>query len=251
MTAPETAAFAVRVSPQLVQRNRRWNRGIVIAASALGVGIFALLVWFAVLGRATVVTWVLLALTIGMVSAVLFTTRNRMRMLGLLAGGDGVLRIDDAGIHAPGLPPIAWTEIIFTWAVDDRQRAERTKRVPVFGWGTRAVLRAGGGTILGTIGVRDGEGLRQRTTDRGAARTITLYARQSDGLRRAAVSLLLDAVFDELDTEAVVAVLGRYAEATGLPFATFVRPADAIVWQMPLLDEELARPGDERGLTNR
>lgn len=251
MTSPELAPFTVRASPALVARNRRWNRGILITASAVGVGMIALLVWFAAIGRATVVTWVLLALVVAVVGAVLATTRNRMRMQRLLSSGDGVLRIDDAGIHAPGLPPIAWTEIIFTWAVDDRQRAERTKRVPVFGWGTRAVLRAGGGTILGTIGVRDGDSLRRRCTDRGAARTITLYARQSDGLRRAAVSLLLDAVFDELDTEAVVAVLGRYAEATGLPFATFVRPADAIVWQMPLLDEELARPGDERGLTNR
>ncbi|WP_336632296.1 MULTISPECIES: hypothetical protein [unclassified Microbacterium] len=240
MTAPRLPDFEVRVDAAKVASARRWNRGLVGGAVVMVLLAAAAATWLASAGRGSWFTVALVALLGALCVGVVVAARARTRMLRLLTGGGGVLRADDRGIRLPGLTGIGWDDLVFVCVTDDRARTRQLGRVPVVGWAGRAAIRAGSGTILCELGVRDGEALRAATADAAAASRVTLYPRWPDGARRATVPLLLDAVYDELDTQAVVTMLFAQAETHGVPRALFAQVPPAIRWKGPYLDDVIA-----------
>lgn len=245
MTAPRLPDFEVRCDPARVATARRWNAGLVAGALVLLAAAVAGLVAMLATGFGSWVTVLLIGLLGVLCVVVLWTARSRTRMLGLLTHGDGVLHADDAGIRLPGLGEIGWDELVFVCVTNDRARTERMKRVPFYGWAGRAAIKAGNGTILCELAVRDGAALRARAIDAAAASRVTLYPKWPDGMRRGTVPLLLDAVYDELDTQAVVKVLFAQAAQRGIPHALFEQLAPAMMFKGPYLDDVIAgaRPG--------
>ncbi len=233
--------FEVRTDAARVARARRWNVGLVAAAVVLLVGALVGIVAMALTGFGSWLTSGLAAVFAMLCLAVMWTARSRVRMLRLLTTGDGVLRADHAGIHLPGLATIAWDDLVFICVTNDRARVARQSRVPVFGWAGRAAIRAGNGTVLCELAVRDGEALRAQARDAAGASRVTLYPRWPDGHRRGVVPLLLDAVFDELDTQAVVTMLFGVAKQRRLAHALFEELPAALRWKGPYLDDVIAR----------
>ncbi len=238
--APRLPDFTVRADDRLVSRARRWNAGLVTAAAVLLVSAVAGTVVMIATGFGSAVTYVLAALFAVLCFAVLWTSRSRTRMLRLLTGGDGVLRVDDQGVRLPGLGEIAWDELVFVCVTDHRERVQRQGRVPVFGWAGRAAVNAGNGTILCEIAVRDGESLRSQARDASAASRVTLYPRWPDGHRRGVVPLLLDAVYDAHNVQAVVTVLFEVAKQRGIAHSLFAQLPPAMRWKGPYLDDVIA-----------
>ncbi|MFK4728704.1 hypothetical protein ROT00_03365 [Agromyces mediolanus] len=224
----------------------RWNRGfITTGAVLLGVaaaGVVALLAtgfgsWF------TIGLVVVFGLAAG---GLLLTSVLRGRMLRLLlAPGAPVLVVTGTGISTGGLPEIPWSELAFIGVLNDRPRTARLRSVPIFGQAGGLALRAGNGTVLCELGVRDGEALRARTPDRGAASRIGLYGRWPDGARRGLVPLLMDAVLADDVAATAVQLLLAEASARGIPHALFEQALPFTAWKGPLLDP--AWPGAEQG----
>jgi len=242
MTDPRLPDFEVRADATRVTTAARWNTGLMIAAALLLLAAAGGIVAMAVTGFGSWFTFALMAVFALLCVFVLVTARSRTRMLRLLSGqgGDGVLRADHDGIRLPGLGEIAWEELVFVCVTNDRARAARGGRVPVFGWAGRAAIKAGNGTILCELAVRDGEALRRRALTADAASRVTLYPRWPDGLRRGTVPLLLDAVYDELDTQAVVTMLFAQAKQRGIAHALFEQLPAAMRWKGPYLDDVIA-----------
>lgn len=240
MTDAARQPLTISARGDRVSRARRWNIGLVACAVALFAIASAGLFVAVSTGFGSWFTYILLGLFALLCVVVVWTARSRTRMLRLLTTGDAVLRIDDAGVRLPGLGEIAWSELVFVCVTNDRARTERARRVPVYGWAGRAAINAGNGTILCELAVRDGESLRSRASGPAAASRVTLYPRWKDGMRRGTVPLLLDAVYDELDTQAVVRVLFTYAEAHGIPHALFEQLSPAMMWKGPYLDDIIA-----------
>lgn len=238
MSTPEPSAFAVSVDRARVRTARRWNRGLVTGAIVVLVAAVAGIAAMSVTGFGSWLTIGVACLLALLCVVVVLTARSRTRMLTLLTGGDGVLRVDADGIRVPGLPVVAWADLVFVCVTNDRARTERMKRVPVYGWTGRAAIKAGNGTILCDLGVHDGEALRAAAGP--AARAVSLYPRWPDGRRRATVPLLLDAVLDEAATQAVVRVLFDQAKGRGIPHALFEQIAPAIAWKGGYLDDVIA-----------
>ncbi|GEM_PF-1565848 len=247
MTTPRLPDFEVRVEATKVDTARRWNAALVIAALAVLLAVVAGIVAMAATGFGSWVTFVLAGLLATLCLAVLWTARSRTRMLRLLTAGDAVLRADDTGIRLPGLGEIQWDEVVFVCVTNHRARTERLRRVPFYGWAGRAAIRAGNGTILCELAVRDGVALRARAGDAGGADRVTLYPAWPDGLRRGTVPLLLDAVYDELDAQATVKVLFAQAAQRGIPHALFEQLPAAMMWKGRYLDEIIAGAGPARG----
>ncbi|KZE91408.1 hypothetical protein [Microbacterium sp. TNHR37B] len=239
-SAPRLPDFAVRADEGLVSRARRWNTGLVTGAVILLVGAVAGLVAMIATGFGSGFTYALAGLFVVLCLAVLWTSRSRTRMLRLLTGGDGVLRADEGGVHLPGLGEIAWDELVFICVTDHRERVRRQARIPVFGWAGRAAVNAGNGTILCELAVRDGESLRSRARDTAAASRVTLYPRWPDGHRRGVIPLLLDAVYDAHDVQAVVIVLFGVAKQRGIAHSLFAQLPPAMRWKGPYLDDVIA-----------
>jgi uncharacterized membrane protein YhdT len=227
MTDPRLPDFEVRADATRVTAAARWNTGLMIAAALLLLAAAGGIVAMAVTGFGSWFTFALMAVFALLCVFVLVTARSRTRMLRLLTGqgGDGEL---------------AWEELVFVCVTNDRARAARGGRVPVFGWAGRAAIKAGNGTILCELAVRDGEALRRRALTADAASRVTLYPRWPDGLRRGTVPLLLDAVYDELDTQAVVTMLFAQAKQRGIAHALFEQLPAAMRWKGPYLDDVIA-----------
>lgn len=238
--SPRLPDFEVRVDAARVATARRWNTGLVTVAVVLLFVAISGIVAMATTGFGSWFTYGLAGLFALLCLAVLVTSRSRTRMLRLLTAGDGVLSADDTGVRLPGLGEIRWDELVFVCVTNDRARTSRQSRIPVFGWAGRAAIKAGNGTILCELAVRDGEALRGRAQGAAAASRVTLYPRWPDGLRRGVVPLLLDAVFDELDTQAVVTVLFGVAKQRGIAHAMFEQLAPAMRWKGPYLDDVIA-----------
>ena len=232
--------FEVRADVARVTRARRWNVGLVSSAVGLGGLAVAGIVVMVLTGFGSWFTYALAGLFALMCGAVVWAARSRTRMLRLLTAGDGTLRADRAGIHLPGLASIAWDDLVFVCVTNDRARVARQGRIPVFGWAGRAAIRAGNGTILCELAVRDGEALRARARDASSASRVTLYPRWPDGHRRGVVPLLLDAVFNELDTQAVVTMLFGVAKQRAIAHALFEQLPPALRWKGPYLDDVIA-----------
>lgn len=240
MTDAARRPLTIAARAERVERARRWNIGLVVCAIVLfAIAVAGLAIAFAT-GFGSWFTYGLLGLFALLCVVVVWTARSRTRMLRLLTLGDAVLRIDDAGVRLPGLGEIAWSELVFVCITNDRARTERARRVPVYGWAGRAAIKAGNGTILCELAVRDGESLRSRASCHTTASRVTLYPRWKDGMRRGTVPLLLDAVYDELDTQAVVRVLFAYAQAHDIPHALFEQLPPAMMWKGPYLDDVIA-----------
>lgn len=238
--APRLPDFAVRADEGLVSRARRWNAGLVTGAVILLAGAVAGLVVMIATGFGSGFTYALAGLFVVLCLAVLWTSRSRVRMLRLMTGGDGVLRADERGVRLPGLGEIEWDELVFVCVTDHRERVRRQSRIPVFGWVGRAAVNAGNGTILCELAVRDGESLRSRAQDATAASRVTLYPRWPDGHRRGVVPLLLDAVYDAHDVQAVVTVLFGVAKQRGIAHSLFEQLPPALRWKGPYLDDVIA-----------
>jgi hypothetical protein len=216
---------------------RRWNTGFIVTG--------ALLAALAAAGIAVLIatgfgSWFTIALVavfgvaaIGMI----LTSVTRGRMLRLLAGSDAVAcRVTESGVTLANSPEIGWDELAFIGVLNDRPRTNRLRNVPVYGWAGRAALKAGNGTILCELGVRDGEALRRRFTDPAGAKRVSLYSRFADGARRGLIPLLLDSVLSEETTQAVVTTLFAEAAARGIPHALHENAFAFTKWKGPLLD---------------
>jgi len=247
VTTPRLPDFEVRGDATRIATARRWNAGIVAVALVLLLVVVLGGVGMAATGFGSWVTLVLAGVLGVLCLGVLWTARSRTRMLALLAGGDGVLRADDTGIRLPGLGEIRWDELVFVCVTNHRARTERLRRVPFYGWAGRAAIKAGNGTILCELAVLDGVALRARAMDAGAAGRVTLYPPWPDGRRRGTVPLLVDAVFDEWDTQAIVKVLFAAAAARGIPHALFEQLPPAMRWKGPYLDDVIAGARPARG----
>lgn len=216
---------------------RRWNTGFIVTGS--------LLLALAIVGIAALVatgfgSWFTVALVaVFGVAAVgmIVTSVTRGRMLRLLAGADAIAcRVTETGVTLANSPEIGWDELVFVGVLNDRPRTNRLRNVPIYGWAGRAALKAGNGTILCELAVRDGEGLRRRFTDPAGAKRVSLYSRHPDGTRRGLIPLLLDAVLSEETTQAVVTTLFAEAAARGIPHSLHENAFVYTKWKGPLLD---------------
>lgn len=228
-----------------VQTAGRWNSGFILAGVAL-LALCVLAVW--ALAASGVGSWFAFAL-VGVVAAasvgLVVSSVLRRRMLLLLVGrSTTACTITEHGITLAGAPEIAWGEIEFIAVLNDRPRTDRLRAIPLLGRLGELTLKAGNGTILCEIAVRDGESLRRRFDDRAAARRVTLYGRWPDGRRRGVLSLLLDAVLSETDTESTVRAVLAAASAHGILGAVHASTLANLRWKAPRLDPDWPRPAE-------
>ena len=184
------ARFDVPLDVAKVQTAGRWNSGFIVVGVLLTALCIAGLGAMIATGFGSWFTITLVAVfgvaSIGLV----VTSVLRRRMLLLLVGrSTSACTITDDGITLAGAPEIPWTDVVFVAVLNDRPRTNRLRSVPVYGWFGRLALKAGNGTILCEIAVRDGEALQRRFDDPAAARRVTLFGRWPDGTRRGVLPL--------------------------------------------------------------
>lgn len=216
---------------------RRWNRGFIVTGALLALLTAAGITALVATGFGSWFTIVLVAVFGVAALGMVWTSVTRARMLRLLAGQGAVAcRVTDTGVTLANSPEITWDELVFIGVLNDRPRTNRLKAVPVYGWVGRLALKAGNGTILCELAVRDGEAVRARFGDAAAARRVSLYGRFADGTRRGLIPLLLDAVLSEETTQAVVSTLFAEASARGIPHALHEQAFGFTKWKGPQLD---------------
>jgi hypothetical protein len=216
---------------------RRWNAGFIVTGAVLATVAAAGIVALVVTGFGSWFTIVLVAVFGVAALGMVWTSVTRARMLRLLNGQGGVAcRVTETGVTLATSPEIMWDELVFVGVLNDRPRTNRLKSVPVYGWIGRLALKAGNGTILCELAVRDGEALRARFNDGAAAKRVSLYGRYADGTRRGLIPLLLDAVLSEETTQAVVSTLFAEASARGIPHALHENAFGFTKWKGPQLD---------------
>ncbi|MGI9821848.1 hypothetical protein [Agromyces sp. Marseille-Q5079] len=236
---PDQAGFQALVDPVKANSARSWNTGFIttgallVAAAAVGIAVMLATgfgSWFTI---TLVVVFGLLSISL------IVTSVLRGRILRLLAGDGAVAcSVSESGVALANSPFIPWSDVVFIGVLNDRARTARLRSVPVFGWFGSLALKAGNGTILCEIAVRDGEALRAGFPDRGAAKRVSLYGRWADGLRRGLLPLLLDSVLSEETVQAVVRVLFAEAQARGIPHAMHESTFGFMKWKGPLLDPD-------------
>ncbi|QAY73143.1 hypothetical protein ET445_07065 [Agromyces protaetiae] len=235
------AAFRAFVDRAKADTARRWNTGLITVGGLAVVIAIAGIVALAVTGFGSWLTLALVAV-FGVVGAgLLVTSVLRGRILRILAGDVDqavACAVDDHGVALANSPVIPWDQVVFVGVLNDRPRTDRLRGIPIFNWGGRAALKAGNGTILCEIAVRDGEAFRAAFTDRSAAKRVGLYPRWPDGVRHGLLPLLLDSVLSEETTQAVVRVLFEQARARGIPHALFESSFAFLKWKGPLLDHD-------------
>lgn len=237
--APDQARFLALVDPVKADSARRWNAGFITTGAVLvGTAIAGIAVMLAT-GFGSWFTIALVAV-LGLLSVSLIVTSVlRARILRLLAGEGAVAcSVTSSGVALANSPFIAWQDIVFIGVLNDRPRTSRLRAVPVFGWFGSLALKAGNGTVLCEIAVRDGEALRSGFGDGRAAKRVSLYGRWPDGLRRGLLPLLLDSVLSEETVQAVVRVLFAEAGARGIPHAMHESTFGYMKWKGPLLDPD-------------
>lgn len=235
--ADRPVRFEALVDHAKADSARRWNAGFIVTGGVLAALAAAGIVALVVTGFGSWFTIALVAVVGVAALGMIWTAVTRGRMLRLLAGADAVAcRVTETGVTLANSPEIAWEELVFVGVLNDRPRTNRLKNVPVYGWAGRAALKAGNGTILCELAVRDGEGLRRRFTDPAGAKRVSLYTRYPDGTRRGLIPLLLDAVLSEETTQAVVTTLFAEAAARGIPHSLHENAFAFTKWKGPLLD---------------
>jgi len=234
---PGPASFEALVDRAKADSARRWNTGFILTGCVLAAAAVAVIAVMIATGFGSWFTILLVAVFGVAAAGMVLTSVTRGRMLRLLAGpGSVACRLTETGVSLANSPEIAWTDLVFIGVLNDRPRTNRLRSVPVYGWAGRAALKAGNGTILCELGVRDGAALRRRFTDAAGARRVSLYARFPDGSRRGLIPLLLDAVLSEETTQAVVTALFAEAAARGIPHALHENAFAFTKWKGPLLD---------------
>ncbi|GAA1766651.1 hypothetical protein [Agromyces humatus] len=233
----EPARYEVPLDLAKVHTAGRWNSGFIVVGVLLCIaslaGLWAMLAtdfgsWFTI----TLVA-VFSAASVGLV----VTSVLRRRMLLLLVGdSSAACTITERGLTLAGAPEVEWNELVFVAVLNDRPRTNRLRSVPVYGWFGRLALKAGNGTVLCELAVRDGESLRRRCASPAAAKRITLYGRWPDGSRRGVLPLLLDAVLSEQSTQDVVRALFAAASAHDIPAILHESSLDSLRWKAPQLD---------------
>lgn len=229
--------YRAHVDRTKVDTAERLNRRFL--ATGLGTaGVFAALVVVAVLsgfGWFTIVV-AALAMLAGLTSA-LFAHRRR-RALGLLIADDGVaIAVVSTGVQLAGAPLIPWSEIVFVGVLDDRRRTGRLQRLPFIGIFANTAVRAGSGTLLCELGVRDAPALRDAFAGAPGGERVTVFD-EFDGRRRGLVPLLLDAVLDDASAHQAAQVVVREAERRGIRARAFDRIFDYFEWRGPLIDRK-------------
>lgn len=234
---PAPVRFEALVDRAKADSAKRWNTGFIVTGALLVALAIGGMVALIVTGFGSWFTIALVALFGAAAVGMVITSVLRGRILRLLAGPDAVAcRVTETGVTLANSPEIAWDELAFIGVLNDRPRTNRLKNVPVYGWAGRAALKAGNGTILCELGVRDGEALRARFTDPAGAKRVSLYGRYSDGRRRGLIPLLLDSVLSEETTQAVVTVLFAEAAARGIPHSLHENAFALTKWKGPQLD---------------
>ncbi|GAA1844412.1 hypothetical protein [Agromyces salentinus] len=236
---PEQARFQALVDPAKAHSARRWNTGFILTGAVLVTAAVAAVIVMITTGFGS---WFTIALVgvLGVLSiSLIVTSVLRARILRLLAGDGAVAcSVTEGGVALANSPFIPWSDVVFIGVLNDRPRTSRLRAVPVFGWFGSLALKAGNGTVLCEIAVRDGETLRTAFADRGAAKRVSLYGRWPDGLRRGLLPLLLDSVLSEQTVQAVVRVLFAEAEARGIPHSMHESTFGYMKWKGPLLDPD-------------
>lgn len=235
--------YEARVDHAKIDTAGRWNSGFIIVGVVLGALIAAGLVaailsdmgWFTIAVAA-------LGLAACTVSTVLAFRRRRALML-LVTGSDTALALTDAEVRLAGAPAVPWSEIVFVGVLDDRQRSARLQRLPLSGPLARASIKAGNGTLLCEIGVRDGAALKAAFQGDAGASRVTLFD-AFEGPRRGLVPLMLDAVLDDATAHEAARALIREASARGIPAAEFEAVMAYFDWKGPMIDRKW--PVDER-----
>lgn len=235
--------FVASVDHAKVDTVGRWNSGIIIVSITLGCLIAAGLL-LAISSRMGWFTIVIASLGVAacVISTVLALRRRRALML-LVTGADTALSITDDGVRLAGAPLIAWSDMVFLGVLDDRDRSARMQRLPLSGPLASAALKAGNGTLLCEIAVRDGADLQRAFgSDRGAAR-VTLFD-EFDGTRRGLIPLMLDSVIEDATAHRAARVLVDEASRRGVPTGTFSSVFGYFDWKGPMIDRKW--PVDER-----
>lgn len=215
----------------------RWNSGIILVSIVAGCLIAAGLV-FAIASGMGWFTITVAALGAGacLISTVMALRRRRALML-LVTGVDVALTITDAGVRMAGAPFIPWHEMVFVGVLDDRARSARMQRLPLSGPLATAALKAGNGTLLCEIAVRDGAALKRAFGgDRGADR-VTLFD-EFDGVRRGLIPLMLDAVIEDATAHRSARVLVDEATGHGVPTGEFTSVFGYFDWKGPMIDRK-------------
>lgn len=229
--------FSARIDPVKAAQAARWNAGFIVTGGVLLAASLAGFAAILVTGFGSWFTATLIAVFAAASTGLLVTSVLRGRMLRLLtAPGSPAVVVTGTGVASAGAPEVPWDDLVFIGVLNDRPRSNRLRSVPIFGTIGSLALKAGNGTILCELGVRDGEALRARIPAPPVARRVGLYGRWPDGTRRGLVPLLLDSVLSEETTQAVVQVLFAEASARGIPHALFEQALPYTKWKGPLLD---------------
>lgn len=229
--------FEASVDHAKVDTVGRWNSGFIVVGIVLGVLITAGLV-LAISSRMGWFTIVIAALGAGacLISTVLAFRRRRALML-LVAGAEFALRVSDDGVRLAGAPLIRWHDMVFLGVLDDRERSARMQRLPLSGSLATAALKAGNGTLLCEIAVRDGAELKAAFGGDPGADRVTLFD-EFDGVRRGLIPLILDAVIENSTAHRAARVLVDEAARRGVPTGTFTSVFGYFDWKGPMIDRK-------------
>lgn len=229
--------FEASVDRGKVDTVGRWNSGIILVSVVAGCLIAAGLV-FAVTSGMGWFTITVAALGAGacLISTVMALRRRRALML-LVTGVDVALTITDAGVRLAGAPFISWHEMVFVGVLDDRARSARMQRLPLSGPPATAALKAGNGTLLCEIAVRDGAALRRAFGGDPGADRVTLFD-EFDGVRRGLIPLMLDAVIEDSAAHRSARVLVDEATRRGVPTGAFTSVFGYFDWKGPMIDRK-------------
>lgn len=229
--------FEASVDRAKVDTVGRWNSGFIVVGIVLGSLIPAGLVlaitsgmgWFTILIAA-------LGVAACLISTILAFRRRRALML-LVTGVDFALRVDDDGVRLAGAPLIRWNDMVFLGVLDDRERSARMQRLPLSGSLATAALKAGNGTLLCEIAVRDGLELKRAFGGDLGANRVTLFD-EFDGVRRGLIPLMLDAVIEDSAAHRSAQVLVDAASRHGVPTGAFTSVFGYFDWKGPMIDRK-------------
>lgn len=200
---------------------RLWshNTAITVGTGVIGVastlGVLLLVALEGGLARVLVVLEIFGLVMVLLVLPTVMGARRRLRRA--MAGQGRYARVSAQGLALGLVPQIAWSEVLAVIAFDDRERLERTARVPVRGWGARLALRAGNGAYGITIALTDGTSVRARIGERGEPGLVRLWGPSSTLARRGDISLILDPLLDTRGVTMLSEAVRAAAMMNGVP----------------------------------
>ncbi|UOE42636.1 hypothetical protein [Agromyces larvae] len=233
--------YEAHVDRARVARAKRWNGWILAVSAIFAAGLVVVSVMMFVDDGWPIGILAALGALAAVLSVVAAVQRGRAQRL-LTAGGEGLaLAVSDDGVRMAGAPLIPWSEIVFVGVLDDRSRSARMARLPLSGVLAGAALKAGSGTLLCELGVRDGTALKQAFAGAPGSERVSLWD-PFDGVRRGLIPMLLDAVLDDGTAQQSAQVLMDAAARRGIPTARFTGIFDYFSWKNPMLDHKWPTP---------